>query len=82
MSEWTNINDGKPPVGMPLIVTIDCTFRNQRELRYPVVYRKSFYSDSYGFYEHGLEDQLLTAEYSPVIAWMPLPEPYKEEVKE
>ena len=82
MNEWININDGLPPVGMPIIVTINDTFRNRRELRYPVIYRKSFYANSYGFYEHGLEDHLLTAEYSPVIAWMPLPEPYKGGEKE
>ena len=46
MSEWININDGLPPVGMPIIVTINDTFRNRRELRYPVIYRKRFYANS------------------------------------
>lgn len=73
---WTSIKDSLPPVGEPLIVTIYDSIRNRRELRYPVFYRKSCYHDGYGFYEYGLEDNMLLPEYSEVLAWMELPRPY------
>lgn len=73
---WTSIKDSLPPVGEPLIVTIYDSIINRRELRYPVFYRKSCYRDGYGFYEHGLEDNMLLPEYSEVLARMELPRPY------
>lgn len=73
---WTSIKDSLPPVAEPLIVTIYDSIRNRRELRYPVFYRKSCYYDGYGFYEYGLEDNVLLPEYSEVLAWMELPIPF------
>lgn len=78
---WKKVKtEGLPPIGVPLIVTIDDMVRMRRELRYPVVYRKSLFSDSYGFYDNGgYEESLLTPEYSPVVAWMEIPEIYMED---
>jgi len=41
--KWEILETGKPPVGVPLIVTIHDTFRNRKELRYPVYYQKSLF---------------------------------------
>ena len=49
----------------------------RRALRYPVIYREEMYDTGYGFYENGAD--VLLPEYSEVIAWQPLPEPYREE---
>ena len=75
--KWTPISEGLPPIGKPLIVTIFDTFRQRAELRYPVHYRQSFYSNNYGFYQHGLEENVLLSEFSEVLAWMPVPNPYE-----
>lgn len=75
---WTSINDGLPPVGKALIVTINDTIRQRRELRYPVEYRKSYYSNHYGFYQYGIEENILLPEFSEVVAWMEIPSPYGE----
>lgn len=80
--EWKSIkDDGLPPLGAALMVTIYDTIRNRRELRYPVVYRHAFYHDGYGFYEHGLEEHQLLTEYSQVLAWAEMPKVYEGEMK-
>lgn len=79
--KWIPIDDGLPPLGTTLIVTIQDTLRQRRELRYPVYYRQSYYGNGYGFYQYGVEEHILLPEFSEVIAWTPLPEPY-EGVKE
>ena len=73
-SPWIPISEKLPPLGSCIIVTIKDGFRNRRELRYPVWYIEHSYSEGYGFY-HG--DDLLTPEYSPVLAWMPIPNVYE-----
>lgn len=80
MSEWKSIKDGLPPIGSPLIVTIFDSFRNRRELRYPVYYQKSIYSGDYGFYVNGTD--YLMPEYSEVLAWQEIPDVYEGEVSE
>ena len=76
---WTSIKDGLPPVGIPLIVTIYDSFKGKRELRYPVYYQKGFFSNNYGFYLYGNEDNLLLPEYSEVLAWCEFPNVYERE---
>ena len=76
-NNWVSINEGLPPIGKALIVTIHDVLRQRRELRYPVHYRQSFYSDNYGFYQYGVEESILLPEFSEVIAWMELPMPYE-----
>ena len=79
VSLWTPITDGLPPVGMPLIVTIFDTFKNRKELRYPVYYQQGFFSVNYGFYLYGSADNLLLPEYSEVLAWCKFPQVYESE---
>lgn len=74
MYKWISIKDGLPPIGAPLIVTIHDTMRQRRELRYPVYYRHSMYGSGYGFYQYGEAGSYLTPEYSPVLAWMKVPQ--------
>lgn len=74
--EWIQVTDKLPPIGTTLIVTVQDSIRQRRELRYPVTYREHSYVKGYGFYVNGSD--LLMPEYSEVIAWMPLPEPYGE----
>ena len=77
--KWVPIASQIPPVGACLIVTIRDSFRNRRELRYPVEYRKSYYGVGYGFYQYGAEENILMPEYSEVLAWMEMPHVWEDE---
>lgn len=81
---WHDIEDGLPPVGVPLIVTVESDTYNElnvgAKLCYPVVYRKSFVRDEYRFYEHGLEDGIIGPDYFHVTGWIEFPKPYHREV--
>lgn len=79
MYDWTPIGEGKPPIGMPLIVTIYDSIRNRRELRYPVYYQKSMWNNNYCFCLFGNEEQILLPDYSRVIAWRYFPEIWEGE---
>lgn len=79
--KWNNMKDGLPPVGEALIVTIYDSIRNRRELRYPVTYRKCFYSDDYAFFQYGHDDGILLPEFSQVLAWAVIPKPFEEETQ-
>lgn len=81
MNKWIPINKKTPPEGAVLIVTMHDTLKQRRELRYPVYYRQSYYSNSYGFYGYGIESEKLIADFSKVIAWMPIPNPYEGEME-
>ena len=71
--KWTSIEQGLPPAGVPLIVTVACADDGKRrpKIAYPVVYR-----DKWGFYEYGAEHGIIGREYYKVTAWMTLPKPY------
>ena len=78
---WTAIEDGLPPVGKPLIVTIqDHLQGNRKELRYPVYYEmdsmKLRYHWNFRFGEFVYE---LLQDVSEVIAWQELPQVYESE---
>lgn len=79
MNIWQSIKNGPPPRGIPLIVTVACADDGKHgpKIAYPVVYRKSFIRDEWGFYEHGMEDGLIGPDYYRVTAWMPFPKPYR-----
>lgn len=77
--KWNNMKDGLPPVGASLIVTIYDSVHFRRELRYPVTYRKCFYSEEYGFFQYGHEDGVLLPEFSNVLAWAEIPKPFEED---
>ena len=69
-TEWKTIkDDGLPPVGSCLIVTIkNHGYGGRRELRYPVHYLQKNYAPGYAFYMNGTD--ILLPEYSEVVAWM------------
>ena len=75
--KWNTIkDDGLPPVGSCLIVTIkNHGYGGRRELRYPVHYLEKNYAPGYAFYMNGTD--ILLPEYSEVVAWMPIPMPYE-----
>ena len=77
--KWKTIkDDGLPPVGSCLIVTIkNHGYGGRRELRYPVHYLEKNYAPGYAFYMNGTD--ILLPEYSEVVAWMDIPMPYDEE---
>lgn len=78
VDKWTPINNNKPPLGTALIVTVKNRLcGGKRELRYPVTYMEKYYENGYGFYMNGTE--ILLPDYSEVIAWKPLPEPWEGE---
>ena len=71
-------DDGLPPVGSCLIVTIkNHGYGGRRELRYPVHYLEKNYAPGYAFYMNGTD--ILLPEYSEVVAWMHIPMPYEGE---
>ena len=78
-TEWKTIkDDGLPPVGSCLIVTIkNHGYGGRRELRYPVHYLEKNYAPGYAFYMNGTD--ILLPEYSEVVAWMNIPTPYEGE---
>lgn len=78
-TEWKTIkDDGLPPVGSCLIVTIkNHGYGGRRELRYPVHYLEKNYAPGYAFYMNGTD--ILLPEYSEVVAWMHVPTPYEGE---
>lgn len=79
---WTSIEWGTPPPGVPLIVTVACADDGNHgpKICFPVIYRKSFIRDEWRFYEHGMEDGLIGPDYYRVTAWMPLPKPYNGKI--
>ena len=76
---WKSIkDDGLPPVGSCLIVTIkNHGYGGRRELRYPVHYLEKNYAPGYAFYMNGTD--ILLPDYSEVVAWMNVPTPYEGE---
>ena len=81
VGEWIPVSERLPALGTWNIVTIKDHLRNgRRALRYPVIYMEKMYDTGYGFYENGTD--ILLPEYSEIIAWQPLPEPYREESAE
>lgn len=78
-NDWKTIaEDGLPPVGSCLIVTIkNHGYGGRRELRYPIHYLEKNYAPGYAFYMNGTD--ILLPEYSEVVAWMTLPMPYDGE---
>lgn len=57
MDKWKTIkDDGLPPVGSCLIVTIkNHGYGGRRELRYPVHYLEKNYAPGYAFYMNGTD---------------------------
>ena len=80
---WHPISDGLPPIGIPLIVTIKDNLEGKpNELRYPVYYEKDSRRGGYHWsWRFGEFDYELIPNISKVVAFMKLPEIYKEEVE-
>lgn len=81
MGKWKMIKeDGLPPVGKPLIVTIKDNLQGKpNELRYPVYYEKdSMKSDYHWSWRYGDFAYELMPEVSEVLAWCEFPEIYEE----
>ncbi len=78
MSEWKSIKDELPPVGVPLIVTVYNYWEECRALRYPVYYDEKLCGD-YAFF-HG--ERKMQQGCTKVLAWMLMPEPYREDEDE
>lgn len=75
---WIPIEEGLPPVGLPLIVTVkDNLQRKPNERRLPVYYEKDSIKDGYHWsWRYGDYAYELLPDVSEIVAWRPLPEPY------
>lgn len=76
-TRWTPITEGLPPIGRCLIVTVYNTPNQRRELRYPVEYRQSMYTDDYGYYLPG--GVYLSPQRNEVLAWTMIPNVWEGE---
>ena len=76
--KWIDIKDGKPPIGVPLIVTVkDHLQHKENELRYPVYYEKSKSGVGYRWsWRYGDFDYDLLPDVSEVIAYIEIPTPF------
>lgn len=71
--------DGLPPIGIPLIVTIKDNLQGlSNQLRFPVYYVKDALHERYSWkWFYGDMVNELIPDVSEVIAWQLIPEPYK-----
>ena len=77
--KWTPITEGMPPTGVPLIVTVIDKVDNSPRLRYPVHYTQNAFSKRWQWCLH---ESYLSPKIEPVVAWMTVPEPYREEAND
>lgn len=75
--EWIKITDTKPPLGVPLIVTVR-TKVCDRLVLLPVYYVARLDGQGYGFCN---KDGALKDKGFEVIAYMPFPKPYDGDVE-
>ena len=80
--DWKTIkDDGLPPCGVPLLVTIDRG--NTGGPRFvvigPVYYMKASFGGHWGFFERGNEEHQIGPDYCKVTAWHEWPEPWEGE---
>ncbi|MCD7724917.1 MAG: hypothetical protein LUI12_05105 [Clostridiales bacterium] len=82
--EWKLIEDGLPPIGVPIICTVKDHFATANvmdkkpvyQLRYPCYYMKNRFTGCYEFCFETV-DNVLLKEVSEVIAWTEFPYPYE-----
>lgn len=79
--EWNKIENGLPPIGKPLIVTIKDNLQGvPNQLRYPVYYVKDTMKDQYAWkWIFGDMIYDLVSDVSEVIAWVEIPKIYESE---
>lgn len=80
--QWnTIIENGLPPIGKPLIVTVKDNLEGKpNELRYPVYYEKDSMKQGYSWnWRYGDFNYKLLPEVSEVVSWVEIPEIYEGE---
>lgn len=77
--KWNKIEDGLPPAGVPLIVSVDRNINHgsPRTVLSPVYYMKSYSANAWGFFEFGDLSQQIGPDYFPVTAWAKYPDPFE-----
>lgn len=76
MKEWTPIEQGLPPMGVALFVTIYDKLNFTSKVLYPVYYIDTPYNMGFGFAFEQFENKL-NPDYNEVKAWMIPPKPYE-----
>ena len=80
MPDWTLMSDHKPPKGEPLIVTIQCRWKNWREVVAPVYYLYDMRLSAWVFYD-GIGNNIIGPDDVKIVAWMPWPKPCEADVR-
>lgn len=80
MPDWKLTAEQTPPKGEPLIVTIQCKWKNYREVLAPVYYLYDKNFAQWIFWDESSNSVIGPGEVK-VVAWMPWPEPSLAEVR-
>ena len=79
MPDWKLTAEHEPPKGEPLIVTIQCRWKDWPEVITPVYYIYDMYLSKWVFY-NGVDNSIIGPNDVKVVAWMRLPFPCDAEV--
>ena len=75
---WISIEDGLPPAGVPLIVTVHTEDQSRPdEIAYPVMYQKDMRRSNRWVWWDYMSGNEIGPSYFTVTAWKRFPEPYK-----
>lgn len=80
MPDWKLTAEQTPPRGEPLIVTIQCRWKQWREVIAPVYYMYDTHLAAWVYYD-GTDNSIIGPNDVKVVAWMPWPEPSLAEVR-
>lgn len=79
MPDWKLTAEHEPPKGEPLIATIQCKWKDWREVLAPVYYLYDMNLARWVFYD-GVNNSIIGPGEVQVVAWMRMPDPSDADV--